>query len=231
MSSSGRMIVGIFSLVVVHTVFSMDQLPVPVDIIHRRSSGNFIVLSGSSGHHSPTLSQSPQQSGWGGYVTAAFNGICDRAANGLKSATDTVTNKVSDEAAFKKLGWPPSDTTAEAELNTCLANYATFKTLTLNFECFQQEYVELEAFINRRRDYLRRAIIAFPTLDKGIDGTEGTGFATHCLKHHICIMHSFEEGRIRAFLGKKQRASKNVDQMISQALERDFSESKAEQDR
>jgi hypothetical protein len=188
----GRVVMGILFLMDVHQICGMDQKPMVI-VQNQQNMGL------SSSDSSSSLSQSPGATGRP-YMNAALGGICEYAASSLKSFTETVNNKLSDEAAFKKLGWPRSDTKAEAELQTCINNYEFFEKLISNLEYSSTEYSNLESYINRRREYLKRVMVALPTFINSIE------FATHCLEFHLRIMHGFEEKFFRTFLTKRQQA-------------------------
>jgi len=213
--SYSRVVVGMFSLAIMYPICAMDEQQQPkktIPIVPRQSIATGSLSLSSSAGNSP---QSPGSS-MSSYLSSAFNEICNLTATGLKSATATVSNAVSNDSAFQKLGWPSSDAYAQSELAKCIAKYKAHQEFLLNPDYYLlSDYTCHKAFIERRRGYLARAILAFHTLPDGIQ------FATHCLEHHHCIMNSFDKDEISVFLKQKQQAALCAGETMKQVLERD----------
>lgn len=86
-------------------------------------------------------------------VGGAAHILCDSAS----SLYQTTINGLSDDAAFKKLGWPQNDPVATEQLQISLTNYETLEKTTDH-----EKREELLSFVLRRTEYLVRAFLALP---------------------------------------------------------------------
>jgi hypothetical protein len=169
-NDSKAVLILLFSLIT-HFSFSMDKSP------------NTIVVENPS--------QIPQSSNIGSPPVSAFGCVMSFVASSLESLGTTVKNKLSDEEAFKKLGWPRGDVTAEMELTITLKAYVGIAENNGN----HQEYIER---IARRTEYLMRLLRVIES-----NKTNESLFVKHCLDHHRSAMPEFLRILFQKYVEKK----------------------------
>ena len=128
--------------------------------------------------------------------------------NSLKS---TVTNSVSDDAAFRKLGWPPSDPIAQEELRKSKAIYARVN-FSIQNHAQHETFLEDCSAINRRTAYCQRALGALPY------HSDGVGLAMFCLNNHQVLMNPFDLSRFLLFVNERQLKTKQGARVVDQEL-------------
>lgn len=159
------------------------------------------------------LGQSVSPDTLGSFSNAAATGW-DLVAAGFAKVRTTAINAYSDDAAFAKLGFPPTNDVNNAELAKFKAVSERYNQAILKNTHFADEQFSLDdQFINRRFDFLKRAINAMP--DR-IDGVELAGF---CLEHYEKVMNSFMVSRIVTFVHSKKESSEQVAQKLSHLAE------------
>ncbi len=139
-----------------------------------------------------TTSQSRQSPGLMQYV-----GSC------LSSSYNTVNNYLSDEAAFIKLGWPPSNIDAQKELKDTLIIYQKVNNAVQN-NLFYQEFENDYITINNRQGYCQRVLKALSKHPQAVE------LALFCLKHHKPAMNFFDLTRFGTFVKKELEKSQKV---------------------
>ena len=107
--------------------------------------------------------------------------------NSVSSAANTYYNYRYDDEAFKKLGWPEHDTTANTELKCTLMVYQRVNNYFVTRIPYD-ELLEDHKVISRRYDYCRRVLENLPKIPKRSEALE---LATFCLKHHSQVMNDF----------------------------------------
>jgi hypothetical protein len=130
-------------------------------------------------------------------------GLFEYIGNCAVSGYNTVNNYLSEEAAFKKLGWPPSDVVAQKELKDTLAIYQKFNNAAKN----NQMYAEFEndnETINNRRYYCQQVLTALHRHPQAVE------LALFCLQHHKPAMNFFDLTRFGTFVKKELEKSQKV---------------------
>jgi hypothetical protein len=148
------------------------------------------------------------------YVPAGATELANSAwamlATNLSSAATTVTNKVSDHAAFAKLGFPPSAVN-NAELLKCKAIQKRHAQAIIDGKA-DEEFFSDAAYLNRRQEYVKRAINALPTYPQAVE------LAIFCLNNHQQVMNSFDIARMVTFVQSKKQSSEEKVQQLSTEL-------------
>ncbi len=126
-----------------------------------------------------------------------FGSFTACVANGLESAKNTFKNAVYDEEAFKKLGWPLSDSQARVELTETLEMYKRVST-----QQNPNDRVTDIISIANRTSYLARAY-RFIIASKSDEGK----FARHCVDHHSPAMNESLKSLFMGYLSQKEAES------------------------
>jgi len=210
MSNKSRISVSISLLCITHFVLSMDdphekkaetpkiypQIPVAatptVELPSVPSMNSTGSLSNSSGLYNS------------GSYSWSFNPVS--FVTGLvSSAATTVHNKLSDDAALKKVGYPITDTYAQSELTKCFELYKNL--LEPKNKTALKENLER---IQRRTEYLTRIFCILP------DRPDFDDIIMHCNKHHQRAMSVFLKDWYQKFLEKKLNAYNQLSEEIKQ---------------
>jgi hypothetical protein len=130
-------------------------------------------------------------------------------ATGFTKATTTAINALSDDAAFAKLGYPPTSTVNASELDKFKGISERHMGAILANGTMAEEFRLDEQFLNRRIEFLKRAIHAVPGR---VDGVE---LAAFCLEHYQGIMNSFMVARMATFIKSKEEVSRQVSQKLN----------------
>lgn len=166
--------------------------------------------------------QPVQQGGLGQYISPETLGSISNVAatgwsmvtTGFTKATVTAINAYSDEAAFAKLGFPPTNSVNMAELLKFKAVSERHREAILaNAHIAEEQFSLDDQFLNRRFEFLKRAIHAMP---ERVDGVELAGF---CLEHYGAVMNSFMISRMVTFVQSKKESSEQVAQKLSHLVE------------
>ena len=129
--------------------------------------------------------------------------LLEYASSCMGSCYSTVTNYVSDEAAFKKLGWPPLDEIAIQELAMTKEIYNKVTDAVENNQPYD-DFLKDYNTINNRQYYCQRVLQALPSHPQAVE------LALFCLTHHSPAMHSFDLTRFGFFLQREQEKAKKV---------------------
>src|SRR5579863_5739097 len=119
MSSNGKVIMMVLSLIYVQASLCMDQA------VPEKQPDTILVSEKSASEVAATSSFSL---GVAMSTLPTFSDVANYFSSGLVSLQNTVTNQVSDEAAFRKLGWPLSDSVAQTELQLTGERYKLILT-------------------------------------------------------------------------------------------------------
>ncbi|HLW72957.1 MAG TPA: hypothetical protein VKR54_02830 [Candidatus Babeliales bacterium] len=125
----------------------------------------------------------------------SFSGAFEYVSNSLDSLTTTLTNKLSDKAAFQKLGWPFPDKIACQELQKSKEMYGRVNGFYKNKESYSGYFEDLCA-VSRRYEYCQRVILALHNNTIANDSDRAT-LALHCLEHHETVMNSFDKAALK----------------------------------
>jgi hypothetical protein len=152
-----------------------------------------------------TLSKSSGQSSGltsylSGYVTSSFDSI-----------TNTITNTMSDYAAFRKLGWPPSDEVAMQELEKSKIIYTRVNE-SIQKQSHYEAFLEDCNAITRRTVICQRVLLALDSYPDALN------LALFCIQHHRRVMNEFDLSRFLAFVNKEQNRSTKGAQDVYQEL-------------
>lgn len=142
------------------------------------------------------------------------DGIAQCVASSFGSVSSTLTNQLSDAAAFKKLGWPPEDDVAQKELQKSIAVY---KRVNAALQSHILDYPECEAdhsFISRRYQYCQRALNVLNSYPDSVN------LALYCLQYHKQVMNDFDLKRFLTFVTLHEEAIKKNTLSIDQAWAR-----------
>jgi hypothetical protein len=153
-----------------------------------------VTLSKSSGQSSGLTSY------LSGYVTSSFDSI-----------TNTITNTMSDYAAFRKLGWPPSDEVAMQELEKSKIIYTRVN------ESIQKQ-IHYEVFLEDCNAITRRTVICQRVLLALDSYPDALNLALFCIQYHRRVMNEFDLSRFLAFVNKEQNRSTKGAQDVYQEL-------------
>ena len=186
-----KMIVSL-SLLIVQGLFSMDR---QIEKVEEGVLGHYV--------SSETL---------GSFSTAAVNGWT-MVTTSFAKATTTAINAYSDDAAFAKLGFPQTNDVNAAELLKFKAvseryNQAILVSAHIHNEQFDRD----DQFIDRRFEFLKRAINAMPIRGDGVE------LAIFCLEHYEKVMNSFMISRLVTFVQNKKEVSAQVAQVLNEKL-------------
>jgi len=116
--------------------------------------------------------------------------------NSVNSAINTFNNYWYDEEAFKKLGWPEHDQTAQQELANTLQIYKRVNDYFVTRKAYI-DLIEDRRVIGRRSDYLRRVLEKLPEIPKR---SEALDLATFCLNNHSQAMNDFIKSDFLLFI-------------------------------
>lgn len=149
----------------------------------------------------------------GSFSSVASNGW-SLVATGFAKATTTAINAYSDDAAFAKLGFPPTNDVNKAELLKFKAvSDRHSQAILAHANIADERFTIDDQFLNRRFEFLKRAINAIPGR---VDGVELAGF---CLEHYSPVMNSFMVSRLVTFVQSKKESSEQVAQKLSYLAE------------
>lgn len=123
----------------------------------------------------------------------------------VSSAATTVHNKLSDDAALNKVGYPITDAYAQSELTKCLELYKNI--LKSKNKVTLKENLER---IQRRAEYLTRIFCILT------DRPDFDEIIMHCNKHHQKAMSIFLKDWYQKFLEKKLAAYNQLSEEIKQ---------------
>ncbi|HLJ30945.1 MAG TPA: hypothetical protein VKU36_00775 [Candidatus Babeliales bacterium] len=170
----------------------------PLNIVKQQAS--ILTLDESPSIHTPPTSYLQSIS----YVTAVVS-------NSFESIKNTVNNRLWDESAFKKLGWPPSDKEAKKELKATLKIYKRVEEYFctgIMYEKFPEDY---EA-IKRRECYCQRVLEALPQYSDAVN------LALFCLEKHQFAMCYCDFKRFKLFLDLEQKKSTQTAEKVKERL-------------
>jgi hypothetical protein len=157
-------------------------------------------------------SSASEQSLSGFYIPIpSFSDAYGAVASSLESFKNTVTNSISDDAAFKKLGWPLLDAIAQQELQTSKSLYKRVNEAIQNRTDYPT-FLEDCGFINRRNLYCQRVLQALPTHPDAVN------LALFCMQHHKSVMNDFDKSRFLLFVNVGQEKTKKGTQEIDLEL-------------
>jgi len=150
-------------------------------------------------------------------ISAGLNHVSDYVASSLGSLSTTVMNQISDEAAFKKLGWPPEDKDAQQELERSKLLYERHNKSFKSYDEYFEYKNDADA-INRRTQYCQRVIWALynNTIPNHADRPK---LALHCLLHHKQVLNAFDTSKFLHFIQKDQERTKHDTKKVDQELE------------
>jgi hypothetical protein len=116
-----------------------------------------------------------------------WTGFTNYVSNSWGSFTETVKNRASDDAAFSKLGWPPSDPVAQNELKKTLDKYKDVVTEPI----FELRCKDLDTICNRVNYLIRVYKALYPTessYGKCMPRSDGVPLVKHCMKQHLGVI-------------------------------------------
>jgi len=151
-----------------------------------------------------------------GTFLAGFNHLSDCVASSLDSLSNTITNQISDEAAFRKLGWPLSDEIARQELEKSTLLY---KRHNDSFKVFDEyfEYTNDCNAINRRTQYCQRVLWALYN-NTILNHADRPKLALHCLQHHKQVLNDFDKSKFLFFVQIYQEKTKQDVKQLDQDM-------------
>lgn len=123
----------------------------------------------------------------------------------VSSAATTVHNRLSDDAALKKIGYPLTDSYAQSELAKCSELYNTL----LDPKDKRNIKENLER-VQRRTEYLTRIFCILP------DRPDFDDIIIHCNKYHQKAMSVFLKDWYQKFLEKKLNAYNQLSEEIKE---------------
>ena len=123
----------------------------------------------------------------------------------VSSAATTVHNKLSDDAALTKVGYPTTDTYAQSELTKCMELYKHI--LEPKNKAALKDNLER---IQRRTEYLTRIFCILP------DRPDFDDIIMNCNKYHQKVMSVFLKDWYQKFLEKKLNAYNQLSEEIKQ---------------
>lgn len=141
----------------------------------------------------------------------SFDDMPQCVASSWDSLKNTVNNKMFDESAFKKLGWPVNDPTAQRELERSTAIYNRVN-VALKKRDFYTEFAQDCDIINRRILVCQRALNAFEAHPDGVK------LALHCIKHHHYILTPYDLTKFMSFVQSSKKTSQQGVDEIEQEL-------------
>lgn len=139
--------------------------------------------------------------------------LYDKVSGSFDSLSNTVTNACSDYAAFKKLGWPPSDPVAQQELERSKAIYEKVNK-SIQTQILHETFLEDCNAITRRNAICQRVLVALDNYPDAIN------LALFCINHHRRILNEFDLSRFLAFVNKEQEKSNKGAQDVYKELSR-----------
>lgn len=154
-----------------------------------------------------------EQSSYSSYLSSSLA----YAVSSFDSATNTIMNIVSDDAAFKKLGWPPNDSIAQQELEKSKSIYDRHNKSFKNYGTYPEYQEDCDA-INRRTNYCQRVLVALYN-DTILNRVERGKLALHCLQHHGQALNEFDKSKFVYFVTEEQKKIKNDTQNIDQEFQ------------
>jgi hypothetical protein len=159
---------------------------------------------------------------WTGLAQVANAGLSLLSTN-TTSLVTTVTNYMSDDAAFAKLGFPPKGAVNEAELAKYKGVIVRHNNDTLNNAWSSEQFKNDVAFLNRRQGYVKRAVEALENY------ADGFNLATFILTNYNDVMTTFEKTRVAQFLLISKKSAEvaiyNVNQLSNDNIHGNLIES------
>jgi len=142
-----------------------------------------------------------------------FGSFTACVASGFESAKNTIKNAFYDEEAFKKLGWPLSDSQARLELTETLDMYKR-----VSIQQNPNDRVNDIISIANRTSYLARAY-RFIIASKSDEGK----FARHCVDNHSPAMNEALKSLFMGYLSQKEAESVQAADSARKRLMKDSS--------
>jgi hypothetical protein len=174
------------------------------------------VISFAMEERSKPIDMRKTSSDWSSYIGSGLTTGFNCAVSSFDSLTSTVINTVSDTAAFKKLGWPPDDATAQQELERSKTIYKQHNEMFKKYAEYPQYYENYDA-INRRAQYCQRVLLALHN-DTILNRLDRGKFALHCLQYHSQALNDFQKTEFLYFVKEEQKKIKTETQNIEQEL-------------
>jgi len=143
-------------------------------------------------------------------------------ASGFDSIKNTVNNRLWDESAFKKLGWPLADKEAKKELKTTQKIYKRLEEY-FSTHIMYDKFDEDDKAVERREYYCQRVWEALPHHPEAIN------LALFCMENHQFAM-VYRLKRFKVFLEIAQKKSKNTAENVEERLAKVILSYKAELD-
>jgi hypothetical protein len=231
---NSRVAVCFFCLMAVQVSSAMDQ-----------SCEKQLSLSGASQEGSLPIADYhllPKNSFWAFCDTVTQPAVTFYTSNIAPVTTsfcNTVKIKFDNDEACLKLGYPVGNEQADKELLTTFENYKKYDELTVEFPNLSvnsykdrdqypkvhAEFIELEAFVERRRQFVRRIIdeilpVRFDNLP----------LAEHCLKYHELVMCALLKKRFSLFVAFQKKLQGQSTAQHNQTLLTLLSEKKPQED-
>lgn len=145
-----------------------------------------------------------QQLGLSSYLYGCVSGSFDSLSN-------TIVNTVSDSAAFRKLGWPPSDALAQQELEKSKVIYKRVND-SIQTQISYSAFLDDCTAITRRNTICQRVLVALDNYPDALN------LALFCMQHHRQVLNEFDFLRFLAFVNKEQSKSTQSAQAVCKEL-------------
>lgn len=202
MSRKKRVVLSVFVCFIVNSNFCMDEPPKDPEKPSQTPSIYPQISASSSGLSGLSLSSSSSNQSW-----FSFNPVS--AVTGFfSSVATTAHNKLSDDAALKKIGYPAQDIHAQDQLRECQKLY---KDLGETKDGDMRK-VLLERAL-RRTEYLTRIFCMLP------DRPDARDIVLLCIGEHKNVMNEALKDLFPAFLHAQAQAYAVASEQIKQSAE------------
>lgn len=141
---------------------------------------------------------------YSGILSDGLNYVSECVATSFDSLSNTITNQMSDEAAFKKLGYPGRDKTSREEITKFQSVYQRRQKMIGKA---YPERVNDDAFISRRVQYIQRVLYALHN-NTIANSTDRPKLALHCIQYHQQILNPLDTEELKYFITAEQEKIK-----------------------
>ncbi len=178
MSTNGKIVVMVFSLIMMSGLYGAENT---------KKADDASSATQMADQFNSSLGQSPIEQNVYFLGLPTLAGMANFVSSKVASATETFNNAASNDAAFRKLGYPVSDPIAQLELTKSLGKYNTIAKEPI----FELRCKDLETIGNRVNYLIRVYKCLYPTettYGKCLPRPDGVLLVEHCMEHHLSVM-------------------------------------------